>query len=226
MQRRNRKVLLAGGLLAALGALALSVNTDWAAGADGSVAEWFDAHRTRHEERSESKVFAYIGRPLHVLVAAAVCGSALSVLRRSLLPVAVVSGAVGVSVIVEHTLKAVVERTALSPWMVDYFPKVHYAHSFPSGHVAGAAALLGSIAVCAGMGLSRAGKTALGALVAGCVVGVAYLALYVGAHTFTDVIGGMLLGGAIVALCAAVVAVFQSGSPVPSVGAEPTGARA
>jgi hypothetical protein len=36
------------------------------------------------------------------------------------------------------------------------------------------------------------------------VVVVAWLALYVGAHTFTDVIGGMFLGGGIVALCGAV----------------------
>jgi undecaprenyl-diphosphatase len=38
------------------------------------------------------------------------------------------------------------------------------------------------------------------------VLFVAYLALYIGAHTFTDVIGGMLLGGAIVAAGSAVLA--------------------
>jgi undecaprenyl-diphosphatase len=42
--------------------------------------------------------------------------------------------------------------------------------------------------------------------VVGPVLFVAYLALYTGAHTFTDVLGGMALGGAIVAAGSAILA--------------------
>jgi undecaprenyl-diphosphatase len=84
-------------------------------------------------------------------------------------------------------------------------PLVDYPHSFPSGRVTGTAALLGTIAVCLGVERGRAVKTTPAALVVATVVFVAVLALYTGAHTFTDVIGGMLLGGAIVALGAAVL---------------------
>jgi undecaprenyl-diphosphatase len=49
-------------------------------------------------------------------------------------------------------------------------------------------------------------QAALGVLVVGAVLFVAYLALYTGAHTFTDVLGGMALGGAIVAVGSAVLA--------------------
>jgi undecaprenyl-diphosphatase len=101
---------------------------------------------------------------------------------------------------VEATLKSVIGRTATSG------PLLHYPHTFPSGHVTGTAALLGMIAVCLGTGRSRAVKTALAVLVTCAVLFVAYLALYIGAHTFTDVIGGMLLGGAIVAAGSAVLA--------------------
>ena len=48
-------------------------------------------------------------------------------------------------------------------------------------------------------------RTALALLVVASAGAVAVLALYTGAHTFSDVIGGMLLGGAIVALGAAAV---------------------
>ena len=46
-------------------------------------------------------------------------------------------------------------------------------------------------------------RTTLAVLVVAAVVAVAVLALYTGAHTFSDVIGWMLLGGAIVELVAA-----------------------
>ncbi len=195
-----KRILVAVGLFAALLAVAAGINSDLLTGIDTAVAEWFDAHRTRKRDRQDAGIFGYIGRPLHVLVAAAVCGALLSARARSVLPGLCLVGGVGVGAAVEATLKAVIGRTATSG------PLLHYPHTFPSGHVTGTAALLGMIAVCVGAGQSRAVKTALAVLVTGAVAVVAYLALYIGAHTFTDVIGGMLLGGAIVAAGSAVLA--------------------
>ena len=128
------------------------------------------------------------------------CGALLSARARSVLPALLVTGGVGVGAAVEGTLKAIIGRTATAG------PLLHYPHSFPSGHVTGTAALLGMVAVCLGSGRSRGLQAALGVLVVGAVLFVAYLALYTGAHTFTDVLGGMALGGAIVAAGSAILA--------------------
>ena len=188
---------LAVGLFTALAVLAVGINADWLAALDTSVADWFDAHRSRRRDQQAAGVFEYIGRPVHVLVVAAVCGTLLSFRARSAMPLIGVTGAVGLGVVVEQMLKAVIGRTASTGPLVDY------PHSFPSGHVTGTAALLGTIAVFLGAGANRAVRTALAGLVVTAVVAVAVLALYTGAHTVSDVIGGMLLGGAIVALGAA-----------------------
>lgn len=200
--------------------MAVGINDWWATGLDTSVMEWFDARRTRRRDREDMGVFRYIGSPPHVLSAAVVCGTALSAWWRSWRPMVLVTGAVGVGVMVEQTLKATIGRLD-----TDTLP-VQYAHSFPSGHVTGTTALLGTIAVCLGVGLGRASKAALAGLVAVCVVVVAYLALYIGAHTCTDVIGGMFLGGAIVALSAAVRSGSGWGSPAQGGARHAVGVRA
>jgi undecaprenyl-diphosphatase len=194
---RGGWIALAAGLFTALAALAVGINADWLASLDTSVADWFDAHRSRRRDQQAAGVFGYIGRPVHVLVVAAVCGTLLSIRARSAIPVIGVTGAVGLGVVIEQTLKAVIGRTASAGPLVDY------PHSFPSGHVTGTAALLGTIAVFLGAGANRAVRTTLAGLVVAVVIAVAVLALYTGAHTVSDVIGGMLLGGAFVALCAA-----------------------
>lgn len=192
-------MVLAAGLFTGLVALAAGLNTEWVSGLDVSVADWFDARRTPRREVDASGVFGYLGRPVHVLMPAVGVGALLSLRARSAAPVLCITGGVGVGVVVEAAFKAVVGRTVTTGPLVDYL------HSYPSGHVTGAAALLGTIAVCLGVGRGAAIRAAAALLAVAGVLAVAVLALYTGAHTFSDVVGGALLGGSIVAAAAAVV---------------------
>lgn len=181
-------VSLSAGLFTGLAALAVVVNKDWLAAVDTTAASWADKHRTDRRGEFAAGIWEYIGTPLHVLTVALVCGTLFSLWRRSPIPLMLVVGGVGVGVAVEETLKATL-----------------HPHSFPSGHVTGTATLFGMIAVCLAAGDSRLAKAAVGLLVAQTVAFVAALAVYTGAHTVTEVLGGMVLGAAISALGAAVL---------------------
>lgn len=192
-------VLLAAGLLGLLAFLAMHINDHRVAGLDVFLEDWFDAHRTRRREAAASGIFGYIGRPEHVAIVALAFGAPLSLLLRSALPLVCVMGSVGVGVAAEEVLKAVIGRTAGTG------PLVEYPHSFPSGHVMGTTVVLGTIAVCLGVRANGFVRELLVVVVMAGVAAVSFLALFTGAHTFSDVIGGILLGGALVALTAAVV---------------------
>ncbi len=70
--------------------------------------------------------------------------------------------------------------------------------SFPSGHVTGTLALLGVLTVVIGHRISRAAHKALIVLAAAVTALVAMTRLYLGVHWVTDIMGGLLLGGAAV----------------------------
>lgn len=199
-------VVIAVGCAVVLAGLAVGINSDLLIGIDTTVAEWFGAHGTRRREQWAAGIFGYLGRPVHVLLPAVLCGGLLSLRARSVLPGLLIPGAVGVGVLAEGAMKATIGRTATTGPLVDY------THSFPSGHVTGTAALLGMTAVCLGAGQGRAARWLLGLLAAFGVLFVAYLALYTGAHTCTDVLGGMALGGAIIALGSVVLGAAGVGS--------------
>lgn len=204
--------VLAGASFVALGATAAVLNTGWVAGWDAAVEAWFDQYRGDRKPTGADRIFGYIGSPVHVLTAALVGGTLLSARARSALPVFLVTGAVGAGVAVEQTLKATVGRTAAVVAQLQDSALPQYQHSFPSGHVTGAAALLGTIALCLGAGRGRATRVLPALAAVAGVVAVAVLALYTRAHTFSDVIGGMLLGGALVSLGAAVLGSAAAGA--------------
>jgi len=77
---------------------------------------------------------------------------------------------------------------------------LHHASSYPSGHAAGVAAFGGLLIVLAIMGRSRAGLRPVAAMVALVVLVVCADRLMLGRHYVTDLVGGVLLGAALVLL--------------------------
>jgi undecaprenyl-diphosphatase len=202
-------VFLGAGLLAGLLALAGVIGTEWVERLDLSVAEQFGAHKSRKSTMVADSIFGFIGRPEGVGITAALVGALLSVRARSVVPVVVVMGAVAAAVAVEHALKATVGRT-LHGALENSSLLLGYIHSYPSGHVAGSAALLGTIGVVVGRGRPLKIKRMLASVVGMCVLAVALMALYVHAHLLSDVIGGMFLGGAVISLGAALIRISVS----------------
>lgn len=214
--------MLSAGLWILLAVLALFINTGWLTALDTSVELWFSAHRSRSVLAVLSTAYRFIGQPVYFAAAVVACAVILARRARSVVPAAVLVAAVGVAVVVEEALKAIVGRSAeavagfadpskqLAPGA-----KLMFLHSFPSGHVTAFAVLLGLVAVGLVAGRSPAVKVQASVLAAAAVGWVGFMALYVRAHTLTDVIGGMLLGGAIVALGAAVLGRMLPVAPVP-----------
>ncbi len=205
---RSALVSLGAGLFATLTCLALVVQVGWLKGMDTAVAAWFYAHRSpRLAVADAGAIYDFIGVPTYFAIFAVVCSALLSLRARSAIPAVLVIGAVAAAVAGKTTLKALIERPSWSPEELKYLGHwmSNYLNWFPSGHVAGVAALLGMIAVCLAAGSGRASKVVLTSLVVAGVLFVAFLALYLGWHTLTDLIGGMILGGAVVALGAAVL---------------------
>ncbi len=206
-----RWFLLAAGLFSALGAMAVGINAEWLAALDVSVETWFEAHRSRRGLTDARGIFRFVGSPVHAASVAVVCGTLLSLRARSVIPGFLVVGGVGFGFVVEQTLKATVGRTSTAvAELQGRRDSLNFEHAFPSGHVTVSAALLGMIAVCLGVSWSRPAKAALAVPVVAGVLLVAFVAVYSEAHTFSDVIGGMFLGGAIVTLGAAVLGVANS----------------
>lgn len=206
--------LLSIGLFTALVALATGVSTDWVEWLDTTVANRFATPDSHRSIAVADAAFAFIGDPKGVAIVAAICGGLLSLQARSVVPVVLVVGAVAAGVAVEHLLKAIVGRTVEATVSGQHSSLLlDYPHSYPSGHVAGSAALLGTIAVILGVGHSRAVRAALAVLVVICVLSVALMALYVHAHLFSDVIGGMFLGGGVVSSAAAVLCALSARNP-------------
>lgn len=197
---RRALALLAGGLFTALVLVGAISGTAWAEGIDAAVSNQIGDHKSHHTTVVTDAIFKFIGDPMGVAIAAAVFGGLLSWRVRSVVPVILVMGAVAAAVAVEHTLKALIGRSLPPDAPADWSVLADYSHTYPSGHVAGSAALLGTIAVIGSAGRALSAKATLAVLVVTTVLSVAGMALYVHAHLFSDVIGGMLLGGAVVTL--------------------------
>jgi undecaprenyl-diphosphatase len=196
-----------GGLLTALTGLTIGVQTHgWVTGLDAASAAWLAAHRSA-EFNLAAWLIIDIGSPAKIAATGLICAALLSRRARSMIPGVVVIGTVAGAMLVETALKAVVVQP-LTPNTLSYPHAV--AHSFPSGHVTGTAALLGIIAVCAGIGRRRTTRAFLGGLEVAAVLAVAVTRMYIGAHWLTDAIGGAVLAALFVTLGATVIAAFRA----------------
>ena len=199
------------GLVLALTWLAIGVHVHgWVTAFDASTASWIRSvghrshylsvgHRSHYLDEA-SLITAWLGTPVKVAAAGLIGGALLAGRARSLWPGAVVIGTVGGAALAETAMKAVVYRPPTEA-EIQASPLLSTGHHpFPSGHVAGTGALLGIIAVCIAIGLSRIVQALATVLVGAGVVIVAFSRLYLGCHWLSDVIGGALLAGVAVIL--------------------------
>lgn len=182
---------LAAGLFTLLGLLAFESRTGWAKALDASVDASVHQHRNPGLMREVGNIWGHLGEPAHVALFAVVVGALLSWRAGSVVRGVVLGGAVGVGVVLEYAIKSVLV-------------------SFPSGHVMGTTTLLGLIAVFLADGRGLFVKAAWAGVAAAGVVFVASMALYSGAHTVSDVLGGLVLGSAMVSLGVALVRAVES----------------
>ena len=187
---------LAAGLFTVLAGLAVEANAAWAHSLNGSVQMWISAHRSPGARAGAAAVFRAFGEPAYGAALVVGSGVLLAVVARSAVCFIVPAGAVGVGGVIEQTLKAAA------------------GHGFPSGHVMGTATLLGLITVGLAMGRRPAVRALLAVPVLAATWLMGCLAVYCGAHTATAVLGGAVLGAAMVALGAAVVFAVEA-RPLP-----------
>jgi membrane-associated phospholipid phosphatase len=199
--RRLSAALYCAGFLTALTKLTIGVHSHTRVTRfDDATMSWFAGHQSQKLDWV-AKVITDLGSPGATAAAGLLCGAVLAWEARSVIRGIVVVGTVGAATLAEMTLKAVIVRP-LTPaelqWGIG-------SDTFPSGHVTGTGALLGIIAVCVGVGRSRADRAWLTGFVVAGVLAVAFARLYLGVHWLTDVIGGAILAGVFVSLGAAVM---------------------
>lgn len=117
----------------------------------------------------------------------------------------------------QQALKALVDRAR--PVWEDPVDHAHYA-AFPSGHAMSAlvagALLLWLLRL---HGARPPWRWAAGAVAGVSVVGVGFTRVYLGVHWLSDVVGGWLLGGALVAGAASAYGALQRRTDAPGPGA-------
>lgn len=197
--------LLAACLSTVLAMLVVEINSGWTKHLDSTFESWVSPHRSLGALAGWSEFWNYVGDPFYFAAAALACAAWFSWRAQSTVPAVAMLAAVGAGVVLEDTLKVAVERTPATVAALQNRPAAStdlyaYLHSFPSGHVTVIGAFVGTVAVCLCAGRRPAVKVGMGVLAGAVVVFVGTLAVYIRAHTFTDVVGGTILSAAIVAM--------------------------
>lgn len=181
---------LALGLLAAFAALSIAVTAGWTVPLDQAMVAVVAGHRTDVLNNLAINVTSLGSAPVVVFIALLVTLYALASGRQR---VVLALFWTPLSFFLDNVLKLVFQH----PRPTQAIIAVPDSYSFPSGHAVAASALYITLALIAAHGERRQRPRRIliwsGLAVA---VFVAWSRVYLGVHYFSDVIGGLLLGGA------------------------------
>lgn len=189
-------VAIGGGLL--LGMLAYLVRTNsHLIGIDNSVARWGNRHASVLSTHALN-VITQLGATYTVIALCVVLAVAETLRTRSVWIVPFLVIVVGGEGILTTTIKQLADRVrpSFNPTAASLGP------SFPSGHSATAAAFFAAAALLLGRRRGRPARAVLAGLAAGIAVAVAASRVLLDVHWLTDVIAGLALGWAWLAVCA------------------------
>jgi undecaprenyl-diphosphatase len=190
--------------------------------ADQAALSWSVAHRVGWAV-GLSRVLALVGGPGAMAVVAAICVLVLG--RRGPRSWAVVVAATGFgAVLLTRGFKQLYARTRPPP---DLQVIQYVTHALPSGHALGSTVVAGVVAavVLLRPGAGRRARVLAPALAAAFVLAVGASRIYLGAHWLTDVLAGILLGGAWLAVGVTALVLLRRTSPGHG-AASVTGTRA
>jgi undecaprenyl-diphosphatase len=215
-------VLVGGAMLVSVLALLVRRN-ELLSGIDSSAADWAHANNDQLTHRLLEAVTWMASTP------GAICSTAVAGaiewyrIRSRWIPVFLVVVMIG-DPVATNLVKGFIDRArpTLDPAAATLGP------SFPSGHSSTAAAMFAAIALLAGRGRSIRVRAILVGVAVGLAVAVACSRVLLDLHWVSDVVGGLALGWAWFAICAAAFGgwLLRLGAPVEQAAAvEPSAAE-
>jgi membrane-associated phospholipid phosphatase len=187
----------AAGLLMGVVVVAVQVRqSGWLVDVDKVVTDWLVGHRSPVADQIALAVTNVFG-PAETACAAVLVAMLAAVRFRSRVSGLIVIAAVGGASALCTALKLLLAR-ARPPVGIQETLETDY--SFPSGHVTGTVALFGMLVLVVGMHRSDAVRSWLTCAAVIVIAAVALSRLYLGVHWLTDVLAGMLIGSAAVAI--------------------------
>jgi undecaprenyl-diphosphatase len=197
MRAPRRELAVAGICAVAFAAIACWANAGGTPSIDSSIESWVVDHRTS-AVTSVAKVVTWLGSGAVLYPAVAVIALLWWWKRRDLRPGIALLVALGGGTALYNIFKPIFERPR--PPAQDAIGS--YSHwSFPSGHATQSMAFYATLAFLLTAGVSSRTRWWLGAALVILLVGATRI--YLGAHWFTDVLGGFAIGGCWAALVAA-----------------------
>jgi undecaprenyl-diphosphatase len=177
-------------LLAGFAAVTIAVTAGWTASLDQAVVTSVTGHRTDFLNSFAVNLTALGSAPVVTLIALFVTLYALAAGRQRIVLALLWTP---LSFLLDDVLKLLFQH----PRPTEAIIAIPDSYSFPSGHAVAASALYITLALIAAQGerRQRPRRIIVGTGVSIAVL-VAWSRVYLGVHYFSDVIGGLLLGGA------------------------------